>query len=503
MSSQPNLPTPLDLEAIRARLAESKGPQFWRSLEEAAELPGVSRPISTMSSCPRFPSGITLSRRRVLELLGASLGLAGLTSCTKQPPEKIVPYVTAPEDIIAGKPLFFATSIPGPNGVATGVLVESHMGRPTKIEGNPEHPGSLGATDAQTQAAILGLWDPDRTQAVLREGRNSSWQRAQESLNKLREETLSTKGAGLRVLSETITSPTPGAAMKEFLAAFPEAKWIQYEPAGPDNARAGARIAFGQNAMPVHHIDQADVILALDSDFLVSGPGAVRYARDFANRRRAGDEKMTRLYAIEPSPSLTGAAAEHRIAASSAEVENFARALAAEVGAGTPAATAKAAAFLKAAAKDLSEHKGSSLVVAGEYTSPAVHALAHAMNAALGNVGKTVHYIDPIEVAPSEQTAALRELVGDMQAGKVGALLVAGGNPNYNTPADLKFEEAFRKVKLRIRLCEFDDETAAVCHWVVPMAHPLESWGDGRSYDGSISLFAAADLAAVRRQATD
>ena len=362
------------------------------------------------------------------------------------------------------------------------------MGRPTKIEGNPEHPGSLGATDAQTQAAILGLWDPDRMQAVMREGRNSSWQRAQQALIVLREQMLSTKGAGFRVLTETVTSPTLAASFKEFLAAFPEAKWIQYEPATGDSAHAAARLAFGQALTPVYHVDQADVILALDSDFLVSGPGAVRYARDFANRRRDGVATMSRLFAIEPTPSLTGASADHRLVASEAEVESFARALAAELGSGTPAATTKATEFLKAAVKDLSAHKGSSLVIAGEYTSPAVQALAHAMNAALGNVGKTVRYIDPLEANPTDQTAALKELVGEMRAGKVEALLVAGGNPNYNTPSDFKFEEAFRKVKLRIRLTDFDDETAAVCHWVLPMAHPLESWGDARSYDGSVTL---------------
>ena len=488
MSSQPIPPTPLDLDAIRARLSESKGPQFWRSLDEAAGAPEFQAYLDNEFTPGTSEWSDGVSRRRLLELLGATLGLAGLTSCTKQPLEKIVPYVTAPEDVMAGKPLFYATSLPGRGGVAAGVLVESHLGRPTKIEGNPEHPGSLGATDAQAQAEILTLWDPDRTQAVYREGRNSSWQRAQEALNVLREQMLSTKGEGFRLLTDTVTSPTLAATIKDFLAAYPSAKWIQYEPAGPDNARAGARLAFGQPLAPVYHVDQADVIVALDSDFLTSGAGAVRYAREFGDRRRAGDDKMSRLYVVEPTPTLTGASADHRLAASSAEVEAFARALAAELGAGTPAATAKATALYKAVVKDLSEHKGTSLVVAGDYASPAVHALAHAINAALGNVGKTVHYIDAPEASPADQIAALKELAGEMQAGKVDTLLVAGGNPNYNTPADLKFEEAFRKVKLRIRLSEFDDETAAVCHWVIPMAHPLESWGDARAFDGSVSL---------------
>ena len=489
MSSQPNLPsTPLDLEAIRARLAESKGPQFWRSLEEAAGAPEFQAYLDHEFTPGTSEWGSSVSRRRLLELMGASLGLAGLTSCTKQPPEKIVPYVTAPEDVVPGKSLFFASSLPGPGGVANGVLVESHMGRPTKIEGNPEHPGSLGATDAYSQAAALSLWDPDRVQGVFREGRNSTWQRAQEALKVLREQMLSTRGAGFRVLTETITSPTVAATIREFLAAFPEAKWVQYEPAGRDNARAGARLAFGEAVTPVYHVDEAAVIVSLDADFLTSGPGAVRYARDFAGRRRDAGERTSRLYVAEPSPSPTGAMADHRIALSAAGVESFARALAAEVGAGTPAATTTASAFLKAAAADLTANKGASLVVAGEFASPAVHALAHAMNAALGNVGKTVHYIDPIEADPADQATALKELVGEMKAGKVEALIIAGGNPSYNTPGDLQFAEAFRKVKVRIKLSEFDDETSAVCHWVLPLAHPLESWGDGRAYDGSVSL---------------
>ena len=489
MSSQPNLPTPLDLEAIRARLAGSKGPQFWRSLEEAAGAPEFQAYLDNefTPGASEWTEGV--SRRRLIELMGASLGLAGLTSCTKQPPEKIVPYVTAPEDIIPGKSQFFASSIPGPGGISSPVLVESNMARPTKIEGNPDHPGSMGSTSLQTQAAILGLWDPDRTQAVMREGRNSSWQRAQEALRMLREQMLSTKGAGFRLLTETVTSPTMGAAMKDFLAAFPEAKWIQYEPAGRDNARAGARLAFGEAVMPVYHLDQAAVVVSLDADFLTNGPGAVRHARAFADRRRDGSPNMSRLYVVEPSPSLTGASADHRLALSAADVESFARALAAGLGVGTPSANTKASEFLQAVVKDLNANPGAGLVIPGEFASPAVHALAHAINAELGAIGKTVHYVDAVEVNPGgDQTAALKELVNEMQAGKVEALLIAGGNPNYNTPADLKFEEALRKVKLRIRLADFDDETAAVCHWVIPQAHALESWGDGRACDGSVTL---------------
>jgi len=490
MSSQPNPPTPLDLEALRALLDSSKGPQFWRSLDDAAQTPEFQAYIDN-----EFTDGTSewtnpVSRRRLLELLGASLGLAGLTSCTKQPPEYIVPYVNAPEDVVPGKPLFFATAIPH-LGVAQPVLVESHMGRPTKIEGNPEHPASLGSTSVFTQAATLGLYDPDRAQNVLREGRNSTWVRFQEAMKLLREELLASKGAGFRILTETVTSPTLAALIGEVLAAFPEARWHQYEAGWSGAARAGAKLAFGEDLHPVYRFDQADVVVSLDADFLACGPASVRYARDFSSRRRAEVEpdKLNRLYVVEPSPSLTGAKADHRVAASSAEVGNFARALAGELGAaGITGSTKVAAKFLKAVAADLKAHAGSSLVVAGDHQPPAVHAVAHAINAALGNVGKTVSYVAPLEAGPGDQMESIRQLAADMAAGRVSTLLVAGGNPMYNAPADTRFADAFRKVKLRIRLADYDDETSAVCHWQIPMAHPLESWGDLRASDGSVVL---------------
>ncbi|MEZ5351360.1 MAG: TAT-variant-translocated molybdopterin oxidoreductase [Bryobacteraceae bacterium] len=486
MSSQPNTPTPLDLEAIRARLADAKGPEFWRSLEQVAETEEFRSFLDN-----EFTQGTSewtnpVSRRRLLELMGASLGLAGLTACTKQPPEKIVPYVTQPEDIVPGKPLFFATALPV-SGFGDGVLVESHMGRPTKIEGNPNHPASLGSTGVYHQSAALGLYDPDRSQSVLREGRNSTWQRFQESLNLLREELLASKGAGFRLLTETVTSPTLAALIREFLATYPEARWHQYEPVNRGAVHAGTKLAFGEAVSPVYHVDKADIIVALDADFLTAGPGAVRYSRDFASRRKP--ENMNRLYAVEPTPSLTGGVADHRLALNSADVDSFARALAAKVGvAVTSGATKAPAVWVDAIAKDLNAHKGTSLVVAGEHQPAAVHALAAAMNAALGNIGTTVTYIEPVEADASDQMASLAQLTADMAAGKVTSILIAGANPLYNAPPDLKFAEALRSVKLRMRLGEYDDETSAVCHWQVPMAHPLESWGDLRSYDGTVTL---------------
>ena len=489
MSSPTNSPVTLDLDALRARLASAKGPEFWRSLEQVAETPAFQKLVDDEFAPGTSEWTNPVNRRRVLELLGATLGLAGLTACTKQPEEKIVPYVQAPEDIIPGKPLYFASAITR-TGYATGVLVESHTGRPTRIDGNPEHPASLGAADVTTQAAVLGMWDPDRSQTVLREGRVSTFTRFQEAAKLLREGLLSTKGANFRILTETVTSPTLAAQIRELLAEMPEAKWHQYEPCSRDNIRAGAMMAFGEPVNTVYNVDQADVVVALDSDFLYSGPGSLRYARQFVSRRKGegASTTMNRLYSVETSPSITGAKADHRLPLSAIEVENFARALAAETGAGTGAASTKAAEFLKAVAADLNAHKGASLVIAGEHASPAVHALAHAINAALGNVGKTVYYTAPVESNPVDAVASLKELIADMGAGKVNSLLILGGNPMYDAPVDLGFAEAFRKVKLRIRLGEYDDETSAVCHWHIPQAHPLESWGEARAFDGTVTF---------------
>jgi molybdopterin-containing oxidoreductase family iron-sulfur binding subunit len=486
MSSQPNPPHPINLDALRDQLAGKRGPAFWRSLEEAAGDPRFQAYLDDEFTPGNSEWTDPPTRRRLLELLGATLGLAGLTSCTRQPPEKIVPYVSQPEDIIPGKPLYFASAIPL-SGIAAPVLVESHMGRPTKIEGNPEHPACLGASDVFAQAAALGLWDPERAQAVFYEGRNSTWLRFQEAARMLREQLLANRGAGFRLLTETVTSPTLAAYIRDVLAAFPEARWHQFEPVSRDSVRAGARIAFGEPVNSVYQLDRADVIVALDSDFLTSGPGAVRYAQNFARRR--GGDGMCRLYALEPTPSLTGAMADHRLAVSSADVENFARALAAELGTGIGAAASKVPpAWLKAIAQDLRSHQGASLVVPGEFAPAAVHAITHAINVALGNVGKTVIYTDAVEANPVDQHASLRDLVADMQAGRVETLLIAGGNPVYTAPVDLNFSAALKRTKTRIRLGEYFDETSAECTWQIPMAHALECWGDQRTFDGVVTL---------------
>ncbi|MFB3817135.1 MAG: TAT-variant-translocated molybdopterin oxidoreductase [Candidatus Methylomirabilales bacterium] len=484
---------PLSLRAIRERLEGARGREHWRSLEELADTPEFQDLLHR-----EFPENATewtdpVGRREFLKLMSASLALAGLGACTSPPAEMIVPYVQAPEAIVPGKPLFFATAMPLA-GSAVGLLVESHMGRPTKVEGNPKHPASLGATDAFAQASVLGLYDPDRSRVILKAGQLASWSTFLAELNRALEAQRGRQGEGIRILTETVTSPTLASQLRALLAAFPKAKWHQYEPAGRDAVRAGSRLAFGEFVETQYRLENADVILALDADFLTTGPGSLRYARDFTARRRPQGREgaMNRLYAVESAPTSTGTLADHRLPLKAGDVPGFARAVAAALGipgiaadSGTPAPHAR---WIAAVAKDLQAHRGQSLIVAGDQQAPAVHALAHAMNAALGNVGQTVLYTEPVEADPVLQMDSLRELAQDMEAGAVDLLVILGGNPAFTAPADLEFARRMGEVRLRVHLGLYDDETARLCHWHIPEAHYLESWSDARAYDGTVTI---------------
>jgi MoCo/4Fe-4S cofactor protein with predicted Tat translocation signal len=482
----------IDLIAAKAKLEREGGKRMWQSLEELSDTKEYRDFLHN-----EFPANADknddINRRDVMKLMAASAAMAGLSACTKLPTEKIVPYVRPPEEIVPGRPLFYATSMQQA-GVALGLLVESHMGRPTKIEGNTEHPGSQGGTDVFAQASILNLYDPDRLKAVLHEGVLSNWN---EFANEMKTVGMNfgSKGAGVRVLTGTVTSPTFGAQLKKLLAQFPEAKWHQYEPSGGDSVREGTRMAFGRPLNPVYHFEQADVIVSLDSDFLTTGAGHTRYTRDFSKRRdlsAGASSKLNRLYVAEPMPTSTGSMADHRLRLRAADVEAFARQLAAAVGVSVPpdaAASPKVPAdWVSAIGRDLSQHRGTSLVIAGDYQPPFVHALAHAMNAALGNVGKAVVYTESIEANPVNQLDSLRDLVDDLNAGKVEFLLILGVNPVYSAPADLNFASAILKAKTRVYSGLMSDETGRICHWQAPATHYLESWTDGRAYDGTVSI---------------
>ena len=482
----------LDLESVRAQIEgvadQKSGPEYWRSLEELAGSTDFQEALHR-----EFPKGASewvdsVSRRGFLKVMGASMALAGMTGCVKLPLEPIVPYVRQPEDVIPGRPMFYATAMTL-GGYASPLLVESHLGRPTKIEGNDQHPAALGGTDIFAQASILGMYDPDRSQSVMSMGDQRSWQSFLSAVRGPLSAQKAFQGAGIRILTPTISSPTLAEQLRGFLKLYPQAKWHVYEPVNRDNVLEGAKMAFGLPVETQYRVENADVIVSLDADFLYAGfPGNVRYIRDFAKRRNP-DGNMNRLYVIESTPSSTGAKADHRLPLRASEIGSFVRGLASTLGIDV-GRTGSQDTFSSALAQDLRAHQGSSVVIAGDHQAPTVHALAHAINAKLGNVGKTVFYTEPVDANPVNQTAAIQELVADIDVGKVDLLVILGGNPAYDAPSDLDFAGALKngKVPLRVHLGLYQNETGELCQWHVNQAHELEAWGDARAYDGAVSI---------------
>jgi len=486
----------LDLAGARARLEGKRGREYWRSLEELAATPEFGELLER--EFPRQAVGWSddedsvEGRRNFLKMMGASLALGGLAACTRQPTEHIMPYVQQPEELIPGRPLFYATATTL-GGVANGVLVESHEGRPTKVEGNPEHPATLGALDAFGQASVLQLYDPDRSRTVSEGGEIRSWVDFLGMLRGVIEQQRASGGAGIRILTETVTSPAMAGQFAAIKQQFPAAKWHQWEPAGPHSARSAAMMAFGEPLHTNYNVANANVIVSLDSDFLASGEACLRYARQFAARRRVegGNTAMNRLYAVEAMPTPTGSKADHRLALRAGDVEDFAWLLAASLGVVQGPQSGENAAinqWMLPLAKDLMSNQGASLIVAGEFQPPMVHALAHAMNAKLGNTGKTVFYTDPIEASPVDQVASLEDLVSDLDGGGVDLLLILGGNPVFNAPVELGLADRIQKSSVRAHLSLYENETSEVCQWHLPETHYLESWGDARAFDGSATV---------------
>ena len=485
----------LDLAAVRERLKDQNGPQYWRSLEQLADTPGFQELIEREFPRQAPRDWQPLSRRDFLKYMGAALALAGVSGCALQPQEHIVPYVAMPEEMVPDKPLYFATAYTH-SGFATGLLAENNMGRPTKLEGNPDHPASLGATGHFAQAAVLGLYDPERSASPSKITEDATWATFVDELRERATKSRAVGGDGLRVLTETTTSPTMASQMGELKKLYPKMRWHQYEAAGGHSARAGAQLAFGADVQTVYNFESADVVLALDADFLSEEPGHVRYARDFMSRRRAKAEnkdgksgEMNRLYAIESTPTLTGAKADHRLPVAPNVIESVARFLAEDA----PAPAGIDAKWLAAMVQDLQSAPGRTVVIAGQYQTPTVHALVHRINAKYGNIGKTVQYTAPIEVEPADQFASLRNLVGDMNAGRVQTLLILGGNPAYDAPADIPFAATLEKMskdasKFTAHLSLYNDETSNISQWHLNQAHFLEAWSDARAYDGTTTI---------------
>jgi molybdopterin-containing oxidoreductase family iron-sulfur binding subunit len=468
---------------------------YWRSLAQIE-----NRPESRMFLEREFPEGASelpegITRRDMMLLLGASVSLAGLAGC-RRPVEQIVPYVNAPEEFVPGIPRYYATTMPFGRS-AYGLIVESHEGRPTKIEGNPSHPSTLGASSARVQASVLGLYDPDRSQAVRLRGEPKSWSDFVTAWAERSQAHAADGGAGLAVLSESFSSPTLARLASEFTTRYPQAIWATYEAVSDEHRLAGLRAATGRDLDLILRLDRASVILALDADPLLTDPEMIRHARGFADGRRAGASggAMNRLYAVEAVYSLTGAMADHRLRLESRQIAPFLAALAArlappEAGAASLAGAGVAGVdprWVDALAKDLLANRGKALIVAGERQPPAVHAAVCALNTYLGSTGSTVSYYEPRDVAlPS--VSSLASLVSAMHAGAVQTLVVLGGNPVFDAPADLDFVSAMAKVPHSIALGSTVDETSSKATWHIPRAHYLESWGDARAVGGTLSV---------------
>ena len=499
----------MELGEVRERLSQARGAAYWRTLQELADADEFHKLVER-----EFPSWAAAwedapSRRHFLKIMAASFALAGLTGCGGGPPrEEIVPYVRQPEGVVPGRPQYYATAMPLAGYATGGLLVKSLLGRPVKVEGNPQHPGSLapedapehgqfGPSDLFAQASVLSLYDPDRSQAVTYLGQINSWN---EFLRTLRSRLgqLGGGGAGLCVLTGAVTSPTFAAQIEALKRRYPAARWYIHEPVSRD-ARAGAVRAFGQAVEPRYHFDRAEVVVSLGSDFLNTGPGHLRYTRDFMAKRRLRTDiaERNRLYVVESTPSGTGARADHRLPLRPAQIESLAAALAQRLGVEVPERLCGDSGvrpeWIQALADDLSRRRGRGVVVADEQQSRLVQALAHAMNVRLGAVATgndsgCVSYLAPIEVRPEEDEAGLEHLVQRLQDDEVRVLLILGCNPAYTAPADVPFGEAVQRAGLVVHVGLYQDETATHAHWHIPEAHYLESWGDVRAFDGTVSL---------------
>lgn len=476
---------------------------YWRSLDELADTPEfrdlVSREFPTM-----LPDILSASGRRTfLKLMGASLALAGLAGC-RWPREAILPFAKRPDGFTPGEPIEYATAL-DVAGHALGVLATSYDGRPIKVDGNPSHSLTAGKSDPWLQAAILELYDPDRSRVLLqRDGSETvqpPWSSFESTVAEWRETWAATGGTGVRFLSEATGSPSVRRLRDEFLREFPNAVWYEYEAVSRDNEREGLMAAYGRPLRPQLALERAELVVTLDAELMAEHPAALRNQRGIAaGRRTADDGHMNRLIAVEGRYSLTGAMADHRYAVPSSGVAHVAMALAARVaatlrGVRVPAVLSRLAgdahgyACVEAIAGQLLEHRDKAVVIAGASQPPAVHAVVAWLNEAIGALASGVlSYTPDLDPERPSHTQALRQLASEAAAGEIDTLFVFGGNPVYDAPADVDVAALLGNVKTSVHLGLYQDETAGLCTWHLPRAHALESWGDGVAWDGTISI---------------
>jgi molybdopterin-containing oxidoreductase family iron-sulfur binding subunit len=478
----------MDMSSENEQPLRASGGSQWRSLEEAHD-PSTLEAFAAREFGAAWEAAESgHARRDFLRIMGASMSLAGLGACVRQPEEKIVPYVKQPEEVVPGKPRYFATSFER-GGYATGVLAESHLGRPTHLEPNPDHPGSGGGLDPITQASVLALWDPERTKAVVRRGKVGSWGLfAREVLAKM-SEIDGRGGAGFRILTPNLTSPSLVDEIENLLATLPRAKWHQYEPIHRDAAREGSVLAFGSPHEVRYAFERAEVVLLLDADVVTEAPGRVAYARDLMGPRARG-AAGNRIYALESGPTSSGAVADHRFPLRASEMGAFLQDVAVALGVpGAARGGSRLEGKAEIVAEDLKAAGGKAAVVPGDHLPAEVHALALAVNDHLGALGRTVLASKPVHVESANNRASIAELTEAMKAGEVELLLVLDGNPVYDAPADLGFAEAYRDaVPVRVHASTYYDETARLSQWHLPLSHYLETWSDHRAHDGALSI---------------
>lgn len=463
------------------------GKRLWRSAQELAADPDfLARAVAEFPSLAAELNGP--SRRRILQLMGAAFALSGVVGCDSgEPGGHLIPAVRNPENIVPGLPNNYATAHVH-DGYALGTVVRHNMARPFRVQGNPNHPSSLGAVDSFSVAEVLDFYDPYREFAITWKGSPSDRQSLAAALVSERARLAAAHGAGLRIVTGTITSPTLARQLDALLKQYPEARWHQWQPITRDNVTNGAVLAYGEPVELVAHLDQADVVLAIDSDLLSAAPGWVRYARDHASRRNPSRaQRMSRLYVIEPAATNMGAIADNHFALSPRELHGFVLALANGVlQTGTPPTNERH--WFGEIIADITANRGRAFVHVGPGQSPETHALAHAINEALGGRNKTYELIQPVAHAIEDQSRSLHDLLADMRSGKVSTLIIIDQNLVWTASANLDFADALKHVPFSLALSVHPNETTAAATWSVPMKHPWETWGDARGHDGTATI---------------
>lgn len=476
------------LDKMRKELEGKRGQQYWRTLDEVTQTAEFNAWFE--DEFPNRKELFQIDRRSLLKFAGASLALAGLTGCRGVflPEEKLVPYVKAPEEVVPGKPLFYASAVTLA-GYATGVVVEQHEGRPVKLEGNVDHPASLGALDSISQAEILNFYDPDRSQSIIENQEIATWEMFYKAA---RTELMSGDGSGVGFVFGTSTSPTLGWMVDRLTKALPRAKFYVWEPTGRKNVGSAVTFTTNGEGVPVYDFSKAKVIFSLDSDFMSvsDNPAALRYTRQFSRGRKimGREGEMNRLYAVESTPGLVGSMADHRYPVKPSEVYQIACAMATALGVKAPSASIPASmqSDMAAIMNDLKANQGSCVVVAGEHHGPEVHQVVFEINKALGNIDKTVEFVKTPEVTFGFY--GIEDLAKHLETAEVTKLFVSNTNPIYTAPADLKIAEKFAKAKFVAHHGLYNDETGLKSTWHVPSTHTLEAWGDARAFDGTATI---------------